>query len=258
MHAEIHRELPYRVISLYPKKELLEFLLLAMVHPKWREKLKIRANRIDWLKEWMDTPDDTKHGSAVRNDHSYKLKKVGNRFELVFAKSKGEQATVVARLKYDARDVKEWMVEDEPRVCALELAMCMHWVVDMSSPPHCYADCDQDLHGEIETDFDEFYAKEWPAIEGQVKFTGRKGLISDIYRWAKAYIESTYGQNEALIGAYKSGKSLKDPDVAEMGRQVLKGMGQNVADFLIFTDGRIKFEKAYESLKEQTALLENQ
>jgi hypothetical protein len=148
------------------------------------------------------------------------------------------------------------MAEDEPRVCALELAMCMHWVVDMSTPPHCYSDCDQDLHSKIEDDFDKFYVKEWPAIEGKVQITNPKNEIKDVYRWAKGLIEGSYDRNEALIGAYKNGKTLKDPAVAEMGRAVLKDMGQNVADFLAFADGRIKFENAYESLKEQSALLE--
>ena len=254
MHAKIHKELPFRVISIYPKKELLEFLLLAMVHPKWRDELKTRANRVKWLKEWMDAPDDSKHGSAVRNDHSYKLRKTGNRYQLVFAKSKGEQATVVARLKYDARDVKEWMAEDEPRVCALELAMCMHWLVDMTSPPHVYADCAQKLHCKIEKDFDKFYTSEWPAIEGQIKLTGRKGKIKDVYRWAKAFIEGTYDRNETLINAYKNGKTLAgDPATAALGKAVLKDIGQNVADFLAFVDGRIKFEKAYAELKDQSA-----
>ncbi len=255
MHAKIHRELPYRVISIYPKKELLEFLLLAMVHPKWREKLKKRENRIEWLKEWMDTPDDSKHGSTLRNDHSYKLKKEGDKFKLVFGKSGQEQATVVARLKYDARDIKEWMVEDEPRVCALELAMCMHWVVDVTSPSHCYADCDQDLHGKIETAFDKFYPAEWPAIESQIKFAGRKDVIKDVYRWAMASVQSRYDQNEAVVKAFRDEKTFKDPAVATLGRAVLKDIGQNVADFLVFVDGRINFEKAYESLKEQSALL---
>jgi len=253
MHAKIHKELPYRVIEIYPKKELLEFLLLAMVHPKWRDKLKARTNRIKWLKEWMDAPDDTKHGSAVRNDHSYKLKKVGNRYDLVFAKSKGEQATVVARLKYDARDVKEWMVEDEPRICALELAMCMHWVVDMTSPSHAYSDCDQDLHGKIEKDFDQFWKDAWPAVEGQIKLTGRKGQIKDVYRWAKAFIESHYGQNEALINGYKNGKTLaRDKATAALGKAVLKDIGQNIVDFLAFIDGRIDYKKAYAELKAQS------
>lgn len=159
----------------------------------------------------------------------------------------------MARLKYDARDIKEWMVEDEPRVCALELAMCMHWVVDMTSPPHAYANCDQDLHGTIEKDFDKFFTKEWPGIEGQIKLTGRKGQIKDVYRWAKAFIEGSYNRNEALIDAYKNGKSLAGgPATAALGKAVLKDIGQNVVDFLAFIDGRIDFKKANAELKAQS------
>ncbi len=60
-------------------------------------------------------------------------------FRIVFAKSGDDQATVVARLKYAARSVKEWKVEEEYRSCALELAKSIHWVIDMSSPSHVVA-----------------------------------------------------------------------------------------------------------------------
>ncbi len=252
MHKTVHRELPFDIISLYPKKELREFLLLSMVKPGWNKKLQNEKTRIDWLKQWMDSPDDTGHNSAPRNDHSYKIRKEGGRFKLVFGGSKQEQATVVARLKYDARDVYEWMVEEEPRVSALELSICMHWVVDMTTPSHACADCDQKVHGEMEKDFETFYGKEWPSLRDQVVFKGRQNIVKDVYRWGKGFIEGHYDRNIALVDAYKQKKTiLKDLDAAKLGKDVLLDIGQNVADMLTFLDKRIEYDRAYAMLKKQ-------
>ncbi len=262
MHGNIHPEMTYRVIQAYPNKELLEFLLLSMARPDWSEKVKTRESRIEWLKKWMDAPDDSKHGSTARNDYSYKLRKQGERLKLVFGKGPGEQATVVARLKYAARDLREWTVEEEPRICGLELAMCMHWVVDLSSPPHMYADCDQKLHDKIEDHFDKFWKTAYTNIESTIKF-GRKDLITDVYKWVKNHIECRYDQNVTLMNAYKSGKTmLKDSACESLSINVVKDIAQNLADFLTYAEKEVKgtekqvegFTRIYDMLQKQVAL----
>ena len=103
MYAAIHKDMAFQVISDYPKATALEFLLKGVAKPEWGTD---EATKRKWLKEWMDMPDDSKHSSKMKNDHSYKLAKADNGFRIVFAKSTDDQATVVARLKYAARDVK--------------------------------------------------------------------------------------------------------------------------------------------------------
>jgi hypothetical protein len=252
MHANVHRELPFKVISAYPVTELKDFLLLSMSKPDWGKSTQTQASRIEWLKEWMDSPDDQGHGSAPRNDHSYKLRREKDRFRLVFGRGKGEQATVVARLKYDARDVDEWAFEEEPRVSGLELAICMHWLVDMTTPPHTCADCDQKLHCSIENAFDRYWKGVWPGIEPKLKFTCGRSKITDVYRWAKGFIESRFDRNEALLKAFKEERSLsKNPATAKLAHGVITDIGQNVADFLCLMDKKINFKKTYEMLRKQ-------
>ncbi len=255
MHGIIHRDMAYQVIEDFSKDVVLEYLLLCMVRPDWPASKRTQENRIEWLKEWMDTPDDAKHGSTCRNDHSYKLKKEGSRYKLVFGGGTGEQATVVARLKYDARDLREWRVEEEPRVCGLELAICMHWVIDMSSPPHMYADCDQKVHYKIEDHFDKVWNANYAQIKPQIDFSGVTP-ITDVYNWARHHIESRYDQNDELITAYKDKKTLlKDDRCKELALCVIKDIAQNIIDFLVFAKTQVNgFDYIYDMLQKQVAL----
>lgn len=240
MLSEIHKEMAYKIISDYPKKSVLNFLLNGIAKPEWKtdEKTKIK-----WLKEWMDMPDNSRHSSKLKNDHSYKLTKEKGRFRIVFAKTGADQATVIARLKYAARDLKEWQVEEEYRTCALELAKSIHWVIDLSSPSHTSAGWDDDkkanYHAKIEKDFDKVWEKHYD--KSKIIFE-RKNEIKDIYRWAKGFVEAKYDRNIELLNIYKAKGSILKNKGEQLGREVILNLAQNLADYLVYTDKKINFD----------------
>jgi hypothetical protein len=242
VQAKVHKEMAYQVIADFPNPNLLEFLLDGVAKPEWK---KDQATKIRWVKEWMDMPDNSHHSSKQKNDHSYKLMKTDKGFKIKFIGNRADQATVVARLKYAARDIREWKVEEEPRVAALELAKSIHWVIDFSTPPHTIADWDDDLHGKVETDFDkmwvDFYKK------AKIDFT-RKDQIKDIYRWAKAFIEEKYDRGYELLKIYRAKGSMKDGQGQQLGREVILDVAQNLADYLSWLDRMIDYEKMLKML----------
>lgn len=241
MLAKIHKEMAYKIISDYPKTSVLQFLLNGIAKPEWKtdEKTKIK-----WLKEWMDMPDNSKHSSKLKNDHSYKLTKENGKFRIVFAKSGADQATVIARLKYSSRDIKEWEVEEEYRTCALELAKSIHWIIDLSSPSHTSFGWDTDknvnYHSKIETDFDKVWETYYD--KSRIKF-GRKNKIDDIYRWAKRFVETKYDRNIELLNIYKTKGSILSGKGKQLGMEVILDLAQNLADYLAYIDKKINFVK---------------
>ena len=242
MKAIIHKELTFQIISEFPNPNALEFLLKGISKPEWG---KDRPTKIRWLKEWMDMPDSNTHSSKLKNDHSYKLTRSNGKFKIVFAKTGTDQATVVARLKYSARNVKEWQLEEEYRACALELAKSFHWVVDMSSPSHVIFGWDNKLHSKIEGHFDMLWKKYYD--KNKIKFN-RKNSIKDIYRWAKQNIEDSYERNKELLSIYKEKGTIKDGRGAELGKEVIQNLVQNIADYLHYINKKIDFNKMIENL----------
>lgn len=237
MHAKIHKEMAFQVLSDCPKPSVMEFLLKGISKPEWN---KDDATKRKWLKEWMDMPDDSKHSSKMKNDHSYKLLKLEKGFRISFAKSADDQATVVARLKYSSRDVKEWEVEEEYRCCALELAKSIHWVIDSSSPAHVIAGWSDADHSRLEKDFDQVWASYYD--KSQIKY-GRKKEIRDIYRWAKKKIEDQYDRNLQLKQLYEGGNSIKKGDGQAIGKEVIREIAQSLADYIAYIDRMINFDK---------------
>jgi hypothetical protein len=237
MYAKIHKEMAFQVLSDCPKPSVLEFLLKGIAKPEWDKDI---VTKRKWLKEWMDMPDDNKHSSKMKNDHSYKLNKIDKGFRIAFAKATDDQATVIARLKYSARDVKEWKIEEEYRCCALELAKSIHWVIDSSSPAHVIAGWSNDDHSKLEEDFDQVWKTYYD--KSLVKF-GRKDEIQDIYRWAKKRIEEKYDRNLGLKQMYESGGSIKKGQGQAVGKEVLQEVAQNIADYLAYIDRMIDFDK---------------
>jgi len=243
MQAGIHKELCFKLISEPRYESLKRFLIESVVKKGWPNK--DEETKIEWVKEWMDMPDSDKHGSKLKNDHSYKISIKDNKTHIEFAKSAGEQATVVARLKYAARDIKEWKEEEEFRVCGLELLKSIHWVVDFTSPSHTVAGWPQDMHSKIEEDFD----KTWETIYStqEIKFN-RTGYIKDIYRWAKDFIEKNYKRNCDLLALYQKGGSIKKGEGIQMGQAVIKDVIQNLADYFAYIDKKIDYKNIYNSL----------
>ena len=237
MKAKIHKEMAYQVIIDYPEPQLAEFLIKGVAKPDWN---KDRVTRIRWVKEWMDMPDDKKHSSKLSNDHSYKIAKKGNSYTVQFNQGNAEQATVVARLKYAVRDMREWRVEEEPRICALELLKSIHWVVDMSSPSHTIVGWDDRLHSKVETDFDAVWTKFYDKKSIEFK---RSTDMEDIYRWARAFIVSKYDRNEKLLNLYKLGGSIRSGDGAALGREIITDIGQNLADYFGYCDKMLNYNK---------------
>lgn len=237
MYSVIHREMTYQIISEFPNPAALEFLLKGISKKEW--KINYPEN-IRWLKDWMDMPDSKIHSSKFKNDHSYKLTKSNGKFKIVFAKRADDQATVVARLKYSARSVKEWKEEEEYRACCLELAKSFHWIVDISSPSHVISGWDKALHSKIETHFDKYWKKYYD--KSKIKFK-RKNAIGDIYRWAKKNIEDSYNRNNELLEIYKNKGTIKDGRGAVLGKEVIQNLAQNLVDYLYFIDKKIDFNK---------------
>ncbi len=242
MLAGIHKEMAYQILLDHPKQSALEFLLAGISKPEWK---KNDATKIKWLKEWMDMPDNSRHSSKMRNDHSYKLTKDCNRFRIVFAKTGGDQATVVSRLKYAARSANEWKVEEEYRTCAIEIAKSLHWIIDMCAPPHTTAGWGTKEHSKIESDFDKLWKKIYD--KNKIKFD-RKNAIDDIYKWAKRNIENHYDINIELHNIYKIGKTIKTGRGAELAEKVILNLAQNFADYIAYTNKRIKFDDAITKL----------
>ena len=238
MHAKVHKELAYQALQDYPKPALLRFLLKAVAKPDWK---KNEATRVRWLKEWMDMPDDRHHSSKMRNDHSYKLEKnPQGKFVIKFIAKTKDQATVVARLKYDARDVAEWKVEEEWRTCGLEPAKSIHWVIDVTTPPHTVAGWDDGEHSAIEKHFDELWSN-WYDPTDVIK--GTKQKIPDIYRWAKAFAENRYDRNAELRDIYRAGGSIKKKGRGEqLGKAVIADVALNLGAYLAYLDRRIKYD----------------
>ncbi|MDD8026774.1 MAG: hypothetical protein PHI34_09680 [Acidobacteriota bacterium] len=243
MKKGIHREMAFQVIQDDAATAPSEFLLYGVAKPEWKKDL---PTKIRWLKDWMDMPDDSRHGSKTRNDHSYKLRRTGKRFSLEFGRGKGEQSTVVARLKYSARDLREWKVEEEYRVCALELAKSIHWVIDFSSPAHTVAGWPDKLHAKAESDFDRLWRELYKPAE--IVF-GRRQLVKDVYRWAKGFIESRYDRNLGLLEAYQRGESIRDAALQGTAREVIRDVAQNLADYLAYCDRTLSFDKTLGPLK---------
>jgi len=243
MLAEIHKEMAYQVISDDAKTNALTFLLNGIAKPEWKTD---SATKIKWLKEWMDMPDNSKHSSKQKNDHSYKINKIGNKFKIEFAETGADQATVIARLKYSARDIGEWKVEEEYRVCALELAKSIHWVIDVSSPPHtsfgweAKSNNGKNYHSKIENDFDKVWKKYYDKTK--IKF-GRKDEIKDIYRWAKKYVEDNYDRNMKLLDIYRIKGSILKDEGETLGREVIMDLAQNLADYIALIDKKINYSK---------------
>lgn len=235
MNSGIHKEMAYQIISEFPIPSALEFLLKGISKKEWG-----RDNRtkIRWLKEWMDMPDSNTHSSKLKNDHSYKLTKVNDKFKIVFAKTGADQATVVARLKYSARDIKEWQIEEEYRVCALELAKSIHWVIDMSSPSHVIYGWDAKLHSKLEKDFDKLWKKFYD--KNNIKFN-RKNEIKDIYRWAKQKIEDSYDRNNELLNIYKNKGNIESGRGNVLAKEVIQNLAQNIVDYLHYVNKNIDF-----------------
>lgn len=245
MHAKVHMDLTYEFLSLPKNKEALDFLLLAVAKPEWNWN---DNSKIEWLKKWMDMPDSKVHSSKIKNDHSYKIKQVGNKFQIEFAKKGSDQATVVARLKYDFRDVTEWKKEHEYRTCGIELAKSIHWVVDLSTPPHTFAGWDDKLHSKIEKDFEKNWKTIYDKTIKDVKFK-RKNIIKDIYRWAKKNIEDRYTINKQILELYKNNGSILKGNGIKLGQDVMKNLLQNLADYFAYVDQKINFSNTYELLK---------
>jgi hypothetical protein len=137
-------------------------------------------------------------------------------------------------------------VEEEYRVCALELAKSIHWVVDLSSPAHTVAGWPDDLHSKSESDFDALWKELY--VPSKVVF-GRKDVIKDVYRWAKGFIESRYDRNMRLLGVYQAGGSIKDAAHKSLGREVVADIAQNLADYLAYCDRTLGFAKTLGPLK---------
>jgi hypothetical protein len=236
MLANIHKEMAYQILADHPTRTPLEFLLTGIAKPEWKKNIQ---TKIKWLKEWMDMPDNRKHSSKQKNDHSYKLFRTENGFRIAFAKTGADQATVVARLKYSARSIREWKIEEEYRTCALELAKSIHWIIDMGTPPHTTVGWDDEEHAKIESDFDRL----WKTIydKKKIKF-GRKKIIKDIYRWAKKNIEDRYNENMRLLKIYKEGGSIKDKENRKIAEGVISNISQNLADYIAYIDKYIRFD----------------
>jgi hypothetical protein len=245
MHEKIHKELTYEFLKHPKNKEALDFLLLAIAKPEWNW---ANNSRIEWLKTWMDAPDAKIHSSKIKNDHSYKIKQVGSRFQIEFAKKGSDQATVVARLKYDFRDVTEWKKEHEYRTCGIELAKSVHWVVDLSTPPHTITGWSDSLHSKIEKDFDKNWNTIYTKCVDKVKFN-RKKQIKDIYRWAKKNIEDRYAINKQLLELYEKKGSILKGNGVNLGMDVMKNLLQNLADYFAYVNEKIGFLKTYNQLK---------
>ncbi len=237
MRYGIHKEMAFQVLSDYPKQSALDFLVKGVAKPEWNKDM---ATKKKWLKEWMDMPDSDKHSSKLKNDHSYKLTSTPMGFKIVFAKSGPDQATVVARLKYAARSVREWKVEEEYRSCALELAKSIHWVVDMTSPSHVVAGWGSDDHSKVEVHFDRVWRSCYD--KGRIAFE-RTDQIKDIYRWAKKRIEDNYARNLELKQIYEGGGSILQGRGKEIAQEVVLDVAQNLADYLAYTDKQINFDK---------------
>lgn len=239
MLAEIHKEMAFQILADNPKHSVLNFLLNGIAKPEWR---KNQSTKVRWLKEWMDMPDDSRHGSKLKNDHSYKIYKDGNRFRIKFAESGADQATVIARLKYSARDIREWKIEEEYRTCALELAKSIHWVIDLTSPSHTTVGWDDKInyHSKLENDFDKVWRKYYDKTK--IKF-GRNNEIKDIYRWAKKFVEDKFERNMELLKLYQAKGSVQKADGEKLGRAVIQDIAQNLADYFAFIDKRIDFDK---------------
>lgn len=237
MHAKIHKEMTFQMLKDYPNPNLLKFLVEGTAKPGWKVD---DATKEKWLKEWMDMPDDKKHAGKQRNDHSYKLKKTDGRFIIKFIGNRPDQGTVIARLKYDSRDVKEWKVEEEIRTCAIELAKSIHWVIDFSTPPHTVAGWGDREHSKIEKDFDKMWKNLYD--KKKIKF-GRKNQIKDIYRWAKKFVEDKYDRNCKLLEVYQTKGSILKESGETIGREVILDLAQNLADFLAYHDKILNFDK---------------
>ena len=245
MQQEVHREMAFQALSDYPNKDLLTFLLLGVSKPEWG---KDEAIKIKWLKEWMDMPDNQRHTSKLKNDHSYKIAKTPTGFEVKFIAKTLDQATVVARLKYAVRDIDEWETEEEPRPCAIALAKSVHWVIDSSTPPHTLADWGTKEHSAIETDFD----NTWKDLYKKAAVTyGRKNQIKDVYLWAKSFIEEKYDRNCRLLKIYTSKGSIKKGDGAPLGQEVIQDVLQNLADYFAHIENKIDLKKLIAAFKSQ-------
>lgn len=232
MYAGIHMEMAFKVLEDYSNPKLLQFLIENTAKPG----ANISAGtREKWLKEWMDMPDDSKHGSKIKNDHSYKLEKTERGFKIKFGKS-ADLGTVIARLKYAARDINEWAIEDEGRTCALEFLKSIHWVIDFSSPSHTCAEWDDKQHSRSEEDFDE----KWQ--EYYVKIKSPKEKIEDVYRWAKRFVEARYDRNLKLCQIYKNKGSIKN-DGEKIGREVIRDVAQNLVDYFAYMENKKAFSK---------------
>jgi hypothetical protein len=245
MKSIIHREMAFQVLSDFPNPQLLEFLIEGVAKKEWK---KSRGTKERFLKDWMDMPDSNKHGSKLKNDHSYKLRKTDKGFKVEFAKTGGDQATVVARLKYAARDIKEWKEEEEYRVCALELAKSIHWLIDVSSPSHTLAGWTDKLHSRLEKDFDRIWRPTYTSGQKQIVFS-RKNRIKDIYRWAMDFARASYDRNARLLEVYQQGGSILKGKGVALGREVILDIAQNLADYLAFTEKRIALPQSLAGLK---------
>jgi hypothetical protein len=236
MKALIHKEMAFKIISDYPKKSLLTFLLNGIAKPEWK---KNPSTKIKWLKEWMDMPDNVGH-SKMQNDHSYKLIKTEKGFRISFINNKADQATVVARLKYDARDVIEWKQEEEYRACALELAKSIHWVIDFSSPPHTVYAYTNEMHSKLESYCD----KVWNSFYDKTNIDfNSKNKIKDLYQWAKIFIETKYDRNFELLQLLKNKASLETGRGRHLIKEVIQDISQNLVDYLKYIDAKIDFDK---------------
>jgi hypothetical protein len=243
MHAGVHTEMAFQVIKDYPNPDLYNFLLAGMAKPGAGES---ETTKIKWMKEWMDMPDNEKHHSKMLNDHSYKLEKASKGFQIKFISNRADQATVIARLKYAARDIDEWEVEEEYRVCAIELAKSIHWVIDMTTPPHIIADWSDELHSKVEDHFDsqwkKFYDKSAINWKGKTK-------IPDIYLWAKGFVEEKYDRNLGLLKTYQSKGSILKDEGQKIGKEVILDVAQNLANYFVFIEKRIDLKKMIAALK---------
>jgi hypothetical protein len=243
MHAGVHTEMAFQVIKDYPNPDLFNFLMAGMAKQGTGE---TEATKTQWMKEWMDAPDEEHHSSKMQNDHSYKIQKTSNGFQIKFIDDCENQATVIARLKYAARDINEWEVEEEYRVCAIELAKSIHWVVDMSTPPHTIVGWDNDTHSKIENHFD----KRWKDFyDKSVIKWNRKTEIDDIYKWAKGFVEKNYDRNLKLLEMYNSkGSILKEAGQA-LGKEVILEVAQNLADYFALLEKNLNLKKMLNTLK---------
>jgi hypothetical protein len=248
MHGLIHTDMALKVIS--QDANALAFLLNGVSKPRWKTP---DTQKETWLKEWMDSPDHKGHQFISKNDHSYKLDKEKNKFVIRFIKKRADQGTVVERLKLSVRQILDWKTEEEYRICSIELAKSIHWIVDVTSPPHTSFGWEEDenngknLHCEIESDFD----NEWKKLLDLNKTEfGRANEIKDIYKWAKALAESRYDRNIELLKLYRANKSIKKPEGKKLAQDVIQDIAQNIADYLAFIDKKIKFNLIIPKLKE--------